>query len=128
MNIVITGSTSGIGLDLAQKLTKLGHTVIGISRSKKEEENYYSCDVSNYEKVCKTFTDIHEKYGKIDVLINNAGYGVSGAIELVPKEECDKIMNVNYNGVLYCSKVALPFMEKGSKIINISSGEISFHL
>ena len=105
MNIVITGSTSGIGLDLAQKLTELGHTVIGISRTEKKEENYYSCDVSDYEKVSQTFGDIYQKYGKIDVLINNAGYGVSGAIELVPKQECDKIMNVNYNGVLYCSKL-----------------------
>lgn len=128
MNIVITGSTSGIGLDLLEKLTSLGHNVIGISRSESTKENHFSCDVSDYDKVMEVFSKIHEKYGNIDILVNNAGYGVSGAIELVPKQECDKIMNVNYNGVLYCSKAALPYMKKGSKIINISSACALFAL
>ena len=60
--------------------------------------------------------------------MNNAGYGVSGAIELIKKEDCDKIMDVNFNGVLYCSKAALPYMKKGSKIINISSACALFAL
>ena len=128
MNIVITGSTSGIGLDLLTKLRELGHNVIGISRSENNSENSFSCDVSNYEKVVETFNEISRKFSTIDVLVNNAGYGVSGAIELVNKEECDKIMNVNYNGVLYCCKAALPFMKKGGKIINISSACALFAL
>lgn len=128
MNIVITGATSGIGLDLKNKLTSLGHTVIGISRSQSEEENYYSCDVSDYDKVVQTFSEINEKYNGIDILINNAGFGVSGAIELIDKKECDSILNVNYNGVLYCSKAALPFMKCGGKIINISSACALFPL
>lgn len=128
MNIVITGSTSGIGLDLLTNLRNLGHNVIGISRSEKDSENSYTCDVSDYEKVIDVFRQINKKYGNIDVLINNAGYGVSGAIELIKKEDCDKIMDVNFNGVLYCSKAALPYMKKGSKIINISSACALFAL
>lgn len=128
MNIVITGSTSGIGLDLLTNLKNLGHNVIGISRSEINSENSYACDVSDYEKVIDVFKQIHEKYGNIDVLVNNAGYGVSGAIELIKKEDCDKIMDVNFNGVLYCSKAALPYMKKGGKIINISSACALFAL
>lgn len=128
MNIVITGSSSGIGLDLLTNLRDLGHNVIGISRSEKDSENSYTCDVSDYEKVIDVFRQINKKYGNIDVLINNAGYGVSGAIELIKKEDCDKIMDVNFNGVLYCSKAALPYMKKGSKIINISSACALFAL
>ncbi len=128
MNIVITGASSGIGLDLAQNLTKLGHVVIGISRNECDDKNHYVCDVSNYEKIVSVFNQIHEKFGTIDVLICNAGFGLSGAIELACKEDCDRIMDVNYNGVLYCCRAALKYMKNGSKILNIASACALFAL
>lgn len=121
--IVITGASSGIGKCTADMYRKMGNTVINISREPElgYEEYSYTCDVSDEEKVKNTFEVIKEKYGHIDILINCAGFGVSGALELIPTETFKSIMDVNLMGVYYCSKYALPLMSKGSKIINISS-------
>ncbi len=121
--IVITGASGGIGKCTADMFRKKGEIVLNLSREADKEypEFSFSCDVSNEERVKQVFNEIGEKYGKIDVLINNAGFGVSGALELVPTETFKNIMDVNVMGVYYCSKYALPLMGKGAKIINISS-------
>lgn len=119
-NIVITGASSGIGKELASLFQK-DDNVITISRSNIDSPNHYICDVSDLENVKQVFDSIKTKYGHIDILINNAGFGLSGAIELLPAEEVKKLFDVNFFGVLYCTQCALPLMDKGSKIINISS-------
>lgn len=121
--IIITGGNSGIGKCTADMFRSKGETVISVSRNIDEDYPDYSyvCDVSNEEEVKNTINLIGEKYGKIDVLVNNAGYGVSGALELVPTETFKGIMDVNVMGIYFCSKYALPYMSKGAKIINISS-------
>lgn len=121
--IVITGASSGIGKCTAQMFRAKGETVVNVSREIDVDypDLSYVCDVSNEELVKQTFSKIGERFGKIDVLINNAGFGVSGALELVPTETFKSIMDVNLFGVYYCSKYALPYMSAGAKIINISS-------
>lgn len=127
MIIVITGASSGLGKLLAEKYRKLGHKVVGLSRHPECEDDI-KCDVSNLDETQYAFSLIKEKYGKIDMLFNNAGYGVSGATELISNDSAKQIFDVNFFGVLNCSKCALPLMGKGSRIINISSACALFAL
>lgn len=126
--IVITGASSGIGLQLKKNYQKDGDIVINLSRSAQEDEFNFKVDVSNKELICLTFEKIYNKYKKIDVLINCAGYGVFGANELLEEEKCKKIFDVNFYGTLWCCQSALKYMTKGAKIINISSACALFAL
>jgi short-subunit dehydrogenase len=64
---------------------------------------------------------VFRQYGRIDVLVNNAGYGLNGVLELIPTEKIEKQFEVNVYGVINCTRYALPYMKKGSKVINMSS-------
>lgn len=123
--IVITGASSGIGLSTAQYLSSKGHRVYGISRSKIHEKNVMSiqADVTIYEQLEAAYKEIFEIEGHIDVLINNAGMGISGTIEDTSIEDANYIFNVNFMGVFNSTKAVLPYMRKsgGGKILNISS-------
>ena len=123
--VVITGASSGIGLELKKLFTDNGDTVLTISRSE-GDDHHYMADVSHEIKIRQVFNDIKEKYGKIDILINNAGVGMSGVTELLPLEDIEKVVNVNLYGVLHCIRSALPLMSEGSKIINMSSAMALF--
>lgn len=127
MNIVITGGTSGIGKALSEKFLKQGANVIVLARSVKDEKGI-KCDLSDEADVKKAFMEIEKKFGRIDILINNAGYGISGATELISSDEAKKIFDVNFFGTLFCIQNALPLMQKGGKIINISSACAFFAL
>lgn len=121
-NIVITGGTSGIGKECRDYFLKMGDNVIVLSRKNPENlPNFFACDVADKTQVEKAFKEIGKKFKTIDVLVNNAGFGVSGAIELVDDEQIKNLFDVNLFGVINCYKAALPLMPKGSCIINISS-------
>ena len=127
--VVITGGTSGIGEACAKEFIKNGDTVICLSRkNSNHSQNFYMCDVSIEPMVHDVLERVYEKFGAFDVLINNAGYGVSGAVELIDGQEAQGIFDVNYFGVLNCIKYAIPYMKKGSKIINMSSATALFPL
>ena len=119
--IVITGATRGLGLRLKEDLSK-DNVVVTLSRSEVENgKTAFRADVSDFDDVKRVFDEIGKIYGKIDVLINNAGYGLSGATEIMKKEEIERITNVNFLGAIWCTKCALPYMTKGAKIAMISS-------
>ena len=121
-NVVITGGTSGIGKACKEYFESKGDNVIILARKNPENlSNFYVCDVTDEQQVMQTFATIGAKYAYIDVLVNNAGFGVSGAIELVDEKSNKDMMDVNYFGVINCYKYALPFMKKGASVINISS-------
>lgn len=127
--VVITGASSGIGKELCSIFEQDGFEVIKIARSlNNPDENEYSCDVSNFEQVLETFKQIAMKHHHIDILVNNAGFGLFGAAEFLPENECHKQFDVNFFGVLNCTKCALPLMTSGGKIINISSACALFSL
>lgn len=126
--IVITGGTSGIGRLAATSFENAGHTVIVLARSAENGERSFACDVSDIKRVTEVFTEIGKRFGQIDVLINNAGYGLSGATELIPNSEVQNLMDVNVMGVVNCTQNALPYMKQGSKIINIGSAMAFFPL
>lgn len=120
--VVITGASSGIGLNVYRIFEDLGDTPICLSLSNPENlKNFILCDVSNLEQVKQAFNIIKEKFQKIDILINNAGFGISGAVELEKPENFQKIFDVDFFGTIHCYQNAVPLMNKGSKIINISS-------
>lgn len=126
--VVITGGTSGIGRLAAEAFEQQGHKVVVLARSAQNTENSFSCDVSDVERVATVFAQIGKQFGQIDVLINNAGYGLSGATELLPNQEVQGLLDVNVMGVINCTQNALPYMKAGSKIINIGSAMAFFPL
>ena len=125
--IVVTGGTSGIGKKMVE-FYQQNNTVINLSRSVETDENNIKCDVSSASDVKNAFDIIKTRYGRVDVLINNAGYGVSGAVEHLTDEQVEHQFSVNFMGVYRCCKYALPLMEKGAKIVNISSACAIFPL
>lgn len=131
--ILITGASSGIGFDAARALVEQGHKVYGTSRQP-EEGGYgfemLSLDVTSDESVQQCFEALLNDAGRLDVLVNNAGVGLRGAIEESSLEDTRAIFETNVYGVLRMCQKALPVMrERGDgMIINISSivGLISF--
>lgn len=120
--VVITGASSGIGKACYNLFKQNGDEVISLSRTNKDdEEGYIFCDVGNSEDICNAFLEIGKKYGRVDVLINNAGFGVSGALEFTNIDDIERIYRVNSMGPSICLKYALPLMQKGSRVINVSS-------
>jgi len=112
--VIVTGGTSGIGLEAVRLFHAGGDIVYSLSRAS-------GVDVSDEESVKEAINKIAEKHGCIDVLVNNAGYGMSGITELVSTEEAKKLIDVNLFGTHFVTKHALPFMHGGAKIINVSS-------
>lgn len=123
-NIIITGASSGIGQALRNHYQELGHNVIGISLS----EDDYNCDVSNFDAMKVIFEDIAKKIDKIDIVIPCAGFGLSGAIELIDNKAIQKEYDVNVMGTINTIQCALPLMRENGRIINISSACALFPL
>ena len=123
--IVITGASSGFGKATAERLSERGHKVYGICRRSIEHPTiqYVQADVRNPEMIAEKIAEIVEKEGRIDVLINNAGMGIGGALELATAEEIDVQMGTNFMGCVNMCQKVLPYMRKqrGGKIINLSS-------
>ena len=133
---LVTGATSGIGEGTAKAFAKEGASVVLVGRStdkgtKIEEEIisnggkalFIQCDVSKEEDVKKMIGKAVEKYGKIDILFNNAGIMMpSMEIERMPLEDWQKTMDINITGTFLVSKYAKPYIvkEKGNIINNAS--------
>lgn len=122
---VITGGSSGIGKSTAKLLKQNGYSVYELSRTGKSENDiiHITADITNPENISAAFKEIFDKEGRIDLLINNAGMGISGAIEFTDIGQAHRIFDVNFFGTFLCCKEALPYLRqtKGSRIINLSS-------
>lgn len=125
--VFITGASSGIGKVTANYLHKQGYIVYGGSRKpdKNGNDSYnpIKLDVTSDISVKQSVSTIHEKEGRIDVLINSAGYGIAGPIEETSIEEINSQLNTNYLGVIRLCKAVLPLMrmKRRGLIINMSS-------
>src|SRR5256885_2260463 len=125
---VVTGASSGIGRATAVALVAAGFTVVGTSRiaaavSPPSGVTFLDLDVSREESVDALLAEVLERYGRIDVLVNNAGIGSVGAAEEMSVEQHRGVFDVNVLGVIRMSKAALPIMRvQGSgRIVNVSS-------
>lgn len=122
---VITGGTSGIGLCTALEMKAKGYEVFEISRRREGAEgiNHISADVTDEKRINEAVSYIMDKAGRIDVLINNAGFGISGAVEFTETADARKQFDVNFFGMVNMNKAVIPFMRRagGGRIVNISS-------
>ncbi|AZI33254.1 SDR family oxidoreductase [Kaistella carnis] len=125
MTIIITGTSAGIGFTLAEYFGKKGHTVFGLSR-KMVQSDYFktiATDITHNAQVQRAIAEVLKTESRIDVLINNAGMGMVGAVEDSTQEEILKLFNLNLVGSVQMMTAVLPKMreQKFGKIINISS-------
>ena len=122
---VITGGSSGIGLCTALKMKAKGYEVFEISRRREGATgiNHISADVTDEERINEAVSYIIDKAGRIDVLINNAGFGISGAVEFTETADAKKQFDVNFFGMVNMNRAVIPFMRRagGGRIVNISS-------
>lgn len=125
--ILITGASNGFGKLAAMELKKRGHKVYGTSRNPDKYNVDYELlqmDVREKASIESTVKTIINNEGKIDVVINNAGVLLYGALEEASEEEIKEIFDVNFYGVIRVINEILPHMRKAKKgrIINVSSG------
>jgi NAD(P)-dependent dehydrogenase (short-subunit alcohol dehydrogenase family) len=126
--VFITGASSGIGLATAQALVKAGHEVWGTSRSaerlpKMERFHPLEMDLNGAESIREAFERMLEQAGRVDVLINNAGSGVFGAIEECTEASLRDQFQTLVFGPVQLLQLALPVMrhQDGGLVINVSS-------
>jgi NADP-dependent 3-hydroxy acid dehydrogenase YdfG len=126
--VLITGCSSGIGRCLAEHLTESGYIVVATARSVEVLRGLpaalkLSLDVTNPDSINEAIANTLLQYGQIDVLINNAGYTMMGALEEVSDEQTQQVFDVNVFGALRMIRAVIPQMrkERTGCIINISS-------
>lgn len=128
--ILITGASSGIGKETAKQLIQQGHTVYTAARRIDQMQDLKTLgaypiqmDITNENDIEKVVSTIIQKEGKIDVLWNNAGYGLYGAVEDISMAEAKRQMDVNVFGMAAMTQKVVPYMRKENNglIINTSS-------
>lgn len=130
---IITGAANGIGKAISLRLVQEEFRIIIVDVDIKNGEalaasiganaHFYECDICSEKSVEKLFTHIKEKYGKLDVLVNNAGIIRDNVIWKMPVEDFDKVVEINLKGTwLMCKNAAVMMRSSGSgRIVNISS-------
>lgn len=127
-NIVITGTSRGIGFELAKQFAENGHQVLALSRNTKplsainhENITALSVDISNNDDLNKVTDFIKSTWGKVDILINNAGKLINKPFTEISSEDFLEVYKVNVFGVAEITKLMIPFLQKGSHVVTISS-------
>jgi 3-oxoacyl-[acyl-carrier protein] reductase len=124
---LITGTSRGIGRFLAEHYTKLGHRVVGCSRSERtveaERYDHVTADVSNEDDVKNVFRHVRKTYGRLDHLINNAGIASMNHAMLTPGSSVRKVVDTNFIGTfLFCREAAkLMSRSGGGRIVNFGT-------
>ena len=122
---IITGGTSGIGLATASAMRQKGYTVYELSRREKGVEGFchIPTDVTDEAAVQRAMEQVLQREDHIDVLINNAGFGISGAVEFTGTQDAKRQFDVNFFGMVNMNRAVLPVMREAGRgrIVNISS-------
>ena len=127
-NIVITGTSRGIGFELAKQFAKNGHQVLALSRNSAplsainhENITVLSVDISHAEDLHKVAAFIKNTWKKVDVLINNAGKLINKPFTELSSEDFLEVYKVNVFAVAEITKLMIPFLQKGSHVVTVSS-------
>jgi len=133
---IITGAARGIGFSIAEMLSEHGATSIIIDLNQEAVDAAvqqiddmgnraigFTADVTNSDEIASIFKEIHKKFGKIDILINNAGITKDGLLMKMKESDWDAVMNVNLKGTFICTQKVCRYMLKSRSgvIINIAS-------
>lgn len=128
---VITGASSGIGLEIAKIALAEGNTVYNLSRTPAEYDGLknITCDVTAPDMVTAALERVAGDEGSIDCVINNAGMGISGPAELEPQADVDKIIDVNFRGAIDVARKSIPYLRSSQgMLVNIGSAGGEFAL
>lgn len=127
-NIIITGTSRGIGFEMVHILAEMGHDVLALSRNSHPVANlnfdninsmaFDLCKAEDYEKLSNY---VQKHWKQVDVLINNAGFLVNKPFEETTVDDFKKVYETNVFGVAKLTQALLPFMKLGSHVVNISS-------
>jgi meso-butanediol dehydrogenase / (S,S)-butanediol dehydrogenase / diacetyl reductase len=130
---IVTGGASGIGLATVKLFVQHGAKVAiaDIDGDKAEramnelgaKARAYTCDVSQSRQVARMVESVNGEWGRIDVLVNNAGFGFTGTVVSIREEDWDRLMSVNLKGMFLCGKYVVPVMQRqgGGVIVNTTS-------
>ncbi len=123
--VIVTGGSHGIGKATALALLQKGCTVYEFSRHGESGGgiHHIDCDVSDENRFAEAVASVAKQEGRIDILINNAGFGISGAAEFTRNEDAKRLLDVNLFGVVNGCKAVIPYMRRQGcgRIINLSS-------
>ncbi|WP_035121460.1 SDR family NAD(P)-dependent oxidoreductase [Cohnella panacarvi] len=131
--VLITGASSGIGALTAKLLAKRGAIPVLTARSRdkllrlsetiESDHEVYEMDVSSAEQVASVAASVHARFGTIDILLNNAGYGEFISFAEAPLSHFEEMMDVNYMGTVRCTHAVLPYMLQAGcgHIVNVAS-------
>ena len=135
--MVVSGGASGLGLAAAEKFARNGYNIVLIDineeKGKKAEEKIKSmgvdavfclCDISNKEQVLRAAKLTKEKFGRADVLINNAGLEVRGSVLQCTEEDWVRLYDINLKGIYYMSNAFVPMMVEQGKGAVVNTGSI----
>lgn len=134
--MIVSGGASGLGLAAATKFTRNGYRVVLLDINKEKGEKaaqqlrdnggevvFYPCDIANRDEVYSAAQQTQERFGKADVLINNAGLEIRGSILQCHEEEWERLYNINLKGIYYMSNAFIPMMiaDGGGAVVNTGS-------
>ena len=129
---IVTGANSGIGRCTAIALADSGCVVYDFSRRdiSVDKINHICVDVTDEENVVSAVKEVYDKEGRIDIVINCAGFGISGAVEFTALESAKSQFDVNFFGMVNVNKAVIPLMREngGGRIVNISSVAAVAHI
>ncbi|MCZ6596409.1 MAG: 3-oxoacyl-ACP reductase FabG [Planctomycetota bacterium] len=128
---VVTGSSRGIGAAIAKAYAREGAHVVVTYRQNREqaEEVARACgselcqelDVCSRESIRSCFAAVAERYGRVDVLVNNAGINITGDFDEISEEDWDAVVDTDLKGVFLCCQEVLPHLVDNGRVVNIGS-------
>ena len=126
-NIIITGTSRGIGYELALQFANAGHQVLAISRKTPQaliDNQNITCiavDLGNENELVEVEKFLSSSWKKVDIIIHNAGSLISKPFAELSQSDFENVYKVNVFGVANLTRIALPYLQKGSHVVTISS-------
>lgn len=123
---IVTGGSAGIGLAIGKALKQQGMRVFDISRTVRENdcfEKAFQCDVNDTQRMSEIIDEIYAMTAHLDIFVNNAGFGIAGAVESASRDNIYRLIDTNLSAVIALSSIAIGYLKKsgGGNIINTCS-------